>query len=164
MSSIHMHVVFRFRSITFLNMRICKSNYSIINGRYDIYEIIDTWYYHIIEIKGQIVSNIMTFLYEMNMLIIRIHNRGFEILHPSVHDDYLLLCFKYYTACFQKKTACIELHRQMFWSNLPYNIRGYNRKIFFWNFLISFLLLSYIIVKYAVPAIIKFGRGNGWSV
>ena len=92
-------------------MRICKSNYSIINGQYDIYEIIDTWYYHIIEIKGQIVSNIMTFLYEMNMLIIRIHNRGFEILHPSVHDDYLLLCFKYYTACFQKKTACIELHR-----------------------------------------------------
>ena len=52
----------------------------------------------------------------------------------------------------------------MFWSNLPYNIRGYNRKIFFWNFLILFLLLSYIIVKYAVPAIIKFGRGNGWSV
>ena len=114
--------------------------------------------------KAQYFSNIMTFLYEMNMLIIRIHNRGFEILHPSVHDDYLLLCFKYYTACFLKKIVCIQSHRQKFWSNLPYNIRGYNRNIFFWNFLILFLLLSYIIVKYAVPAIIKFERGNGWSV
>ena len=144
-------------------MRICKSNYSISN--YTIFmKLLILGSIILSKSKAQYFSNIMTFLYEMNMLIIRIHNRGFEILHPSVHDDYLLLCFKYYTACFLKKIVCIQLHRQKFWSNLPYNIRGYNRNIFFWNFLILFLLLSYIIVKYAVPAIIKFGRGNGWSV
>ena len=143
-------------------MRICKSNYSISNTIFMKLLILGSII--LSKSKAQYFSNIMTFLYEMNMLIIRIHNRGFEILHPSVHDDYLLLCFKYYTACFLKKIVCIQLHRQKFWSNLPYNIRGYNRNIFFWNFLILFLLLSYIIVKYAVPAIIKFGRGYGWSV
>lgn len=145
-------------------MRICKSNFLLSMDDTIFMKLLIHGTIILSKSKAKQFSNIMTFLYEMNMLIIRIHNRGFEILHPSVHDDYLLLCFKYYTACFLKKIVCIQLHRQKFWSNLPYNIRGYNRNIFFWNFLILFLLLSYIIVKYAVPAIIKFGRGNGWSV